>query len=856
MAGDGNEARYPLTPLVKAWVAKIKLATKFKKSHFQDQADEAMKFYECGQELSKLMYDQRPIDDDDPMPAPKFRMIVGKVAEIVELFGPSLYHRNPTIRVEPKTLDIPIELLMAMVPPEMMQQAQQAAQMQGQQFNPQSLFPPDPSEPANKITSLLLEYYLDYIQRENDKKTHSRRAIDETLIKGMGILWSESFRPFPGAPVLVGSFYDTVDNLVVDPDADTIEDALWIARKYNRPIWEVAEEYGIDEDMLGKKYGSHESAGAQADREQDPDGDRKRKVGKTNDLIEYWKVYSKMGMGHKLSDAKNLEDLDDLLDSFGDNVMLVIAEKVPYPLNFSHKNLKKWTGAKGEAGQEKARKKIFMDCQWPIPFWADGSWPFTQLAFHEVPNNPWPMSHVKPALGYLKFINWAMSFLSNKIRTSCRTLIAAAKALEDDWLQKLASGKDYEQLEVPQALMNGGAIEVNRLIAYIQPPPFQADIWKVLEAVFDLFDKATGLTELAYGASGGMRSAEEAKIKEGNRSVRPDDMANKVEDWLSLVARKEAMAARWLLDEETVKPIVGDRNAALWEKYVMSGDIVKVAREFNYRIEAGSARKPNKETQIQTINAAIQAWGPILFPYVEQTGNVQIINAFLQEWCKANDIESKPFLLPPPPPPPPNPMQQKIEAEIEQGKQELEMKKEEMGMKLQMEQQKGQMQLQAQQAKTQADVESAKLKMQVDLQKAQMEMQIKQQQSQQDLQLGQAKMHGEMQMAQQKVHMEGQMGQQKMALQKQQGDQQMALADRQGSQEMQLEQQKGQVEQAKGHQQLQLQAKQGQQQLKLGEQAHAAKIKQGSEQSKAKVQQTKAQAAAKPKPKPKPKGKK
>lgn len=849
-----DPAKYPLNPLCVGWLEKIKLAEKFKRSHFQEQADEAMKFYECGKELNDLMW--RPNKgiqfsaDDGDLPSPKFRMVVGKVAEIVQLFGPSLYHRNPTIIVEPKTLDIPLDLLMSLVPPDVMQQAQMAAQQTGQPFNPQSLFPPDPSGSANKLTSMLLQYYLDYIQRENDKKTHSRRMIDEALIKGASICWTETFTPFPGAPKLIGSFYDTIDNLVVDPDCETIEEAWWTARRYVRPVWEVAEEFGIDEEYL-RKRATYESGTSQGEREADAENasEKKRKAGKSNDLLEYWCVYSKMGMGHKLSGVNKegqLEDVEDLLDSFGQNVRICVAKDIPFPLNLHSKKLRKWMKA-SEEKQPAARKQMFLDVQWPIPFWADGAWPFTLLAFHEVPNNPWPMSHVKPALGYLKFINWAMSFLANKIRTSCRTVIAAAKALEEEWLARLESGKDYEILQVPQTLMQNGTVDVTKLINYVQPPPFQGDIWKVLEEIFTLFDKATGLTEIMYAASGGMRSAQEAQLKQGAMNIRPDDMASKVEDCLSLIARKEAMAARWILDPETVAPIVGDQNAKYWATYVMSNDIIKVAREFNYRIEAGSTRKPNKDAQVATINQAIQVWGPILFPFSIQSGNVQIINAFLSEWCKANDIEEKKFLLPPPPPPPPNPMIQKVQAEIQQGQAELEMKQQESQAKLQFEQQKTQMDLQAQQAKMQADVETARLKIQTEREKAQNDMALKRAELAQKLQLGQMEMQNEAQMMQQKAGLERQAAEHKMS-----------LAERQGQTQIALQQQQGEIQSRQAEQQMAHDAQAGKQELELGKQAHKAKIQQSAEQTKAKVQQSKMQAKAKAKPaaKPKAKGKK
>ena len=58
--------------------------------------------------------------------------------------------------------------------------------------------------------------------------------------------------------------------------------------------------------------------------------------------------------------------------------------------------------------------------------------------------------------------------------------------------------------------------------------------------------------------------------------------------------RKEAFASRWMLEAEDVAPIVGPVGAMVWQQQIMSSDINLVVKEFDYRIEAGSIRKPNK----------------------------------------------------------------------------------------------------------------------------------------------------------------------------------------------------------------------------------------------------------------------
>ena len=89
-----------------------------------------------------------------------------------------------------------------------------------------------------------------------------------------------------GPPLaMVGSFYDSVDNLLVDPDADELEDITWCARRCIHPVKDVADKYGLSEDDLKGHLESYVSR-TEADSR---DYESKKRKGKTNDLCVYWK---------------------------------------------------------------------------------------------------------------------------------------------------------------------------------------------------------------------------------------------------------------------------------------------------------------------------------------------------------------------------------------------------------------------------------------------------------------------------------------------------------------------------------------------------------------------------------------
>jgi hypothetical protein len=731
MSSSGEHRQ--LAPLVEAWLAKIRLAEKFKADHFGHGADEAMLFFNGPHDwMFKNEYMRNAkggflpaassSDDKENIEAPSFRMCVNKVAEIRDLFGPTLYHHNPVVIVEPHDPPLPPPAALGIneipptppmipppppgapplppgmpppIPPQMMPQmlAFQQAMMQfqqGMQQYQQLAQQQKTNGELNGFRAAQLEYVLNYFQWENDKKYHFRKAIDEALIKGAGVLWHEVLKREGLKTKTVGSVAGTIDDLLIDPDAEEWRDVWWISRRYVRPHWQIEDEFGLPRDTL-KDKGVWTSNEAASDGMKVTDNDQHHKS-RSNDLVVYFEIFSKMGMGDKLAgpggkDGKESplpEDLDGKFDDLGPYCRIVVCKGVPYPLNLpphlwtgdpaddeldsdsrggnssdafelpQQPKVDPQTGQPASVDEEgnaetEISTEAFAARQWHSPLWADGGWPMTMLAFRSIPNSIWPMSLVKPAIGELRFINWAMSFLATHIRRSCMTLIGCLKAADEKIKEALLEGKDFTVVELSEVTGK----KIDEIISVLQYPNVNGDIWKIIAEVLDRFNERTGLSELLYGnTTHQFRSAEEANVKQQNTMLRPDDMANLVEDAASAACRKEAMMARWHLVPDDIVPILGALGAQVWAQQIMTADIETVAREFNYRVEAGSARKPNKGTRIAQANEAGQSWGPIVSGYAQKTGDYGPVNAMMQAWGKANDVEM-PVLQNVPPPPPP-----------------------------------------------------------------------------------------------------------------------------------------------------------------------------------------------------------
>ena len=368
-----------------------------------------------------------------------------------------------------------------------------------------------------------------------------------------------------------------------------------------------------------------------------------------------------------------------------------------------------------EALQED-EETLFLRSQWPIPFWTDGGWPFSKLHFYEKPKEVWPISLIKPAIGELRFVNWCMSFLADKVAASSTTYVAIAKAAGAEIQDQIKSGVGpYTHIEISEIFGRS----VNDVVSFLDAPSFNVDIWRMVSEVLDMIDKRTGLTELLYGLSGStqIRSATEADVRNQNVSVRPDDMASRVEDWLSKTALNEMLAAEWSLGTIDVIHVLGPVGTKIWETQIQPQDFERTVRDYDYRIEAGTARKPNKVNKVRQLNDFAQIAMPMIQNFVEM-GMDGPYNAFMRDWARANDMDVEPYLL--------------DLARIKQEEQEREQ-----------EQMQQQQEMQQQQQEQDPAVQQQQMQMEIEQQKAQMEMQLKQaemQMKQQEMEMKQEEM--------------------------------------------------------------------------------------------------------------------
>lgn len=672
-----------LKTIKKKWSGLIEKSRSHKWEEFGKAAAESMAFY--ASDDHSFMFDGKnessaglKVKTEHEDSGLTFEATANLVSNVVSVFLPHLYHENPVRTLTARKPSIAPGLLdqyrmmkmqkavnSVVSDPNMQMMAQQGA-MQAMQMQAQQSAE---TEVEDKLRASLIEWYLNYTPRELNLKSRARDAITETIVKGMGLLWGV-VDSGSGERKVAGLEYDSVDHLFVDPDAEKWEDAKWIARRRRRPTWEVEREFGLEAGSLKPTETTSES---QVEDDMQDEFDRKfeSSPGESNDLCIYYEIYSRMGVGARIKGAKDdelPEEIATALETYGDNAFLVISPSYDYPLNLPQEVIE---GQEESAAAEEIKERLM----WPAAFHANrkNPWPCAPLMFRKTPRKLWPQPYIWPAMGYQKCINWIFSFLMGRIKLVSRAFMAVPQGLSEEIKETILSGKDLTLLEINNT--HPGTLE--NVIGFIKMPEENANIWNLLASIKREFEDATGVTELNMSGrtSTQMRSAAEADLKQGVLNVRPDDMANMVDNWMSNCAFIEAIIARTMLTAEDVAPVFGEEVVAaplamggvmdplapqqpempptmgeytqMWVELVQTDDIDRVCSEYEYGVESGSSRKPNKQQQISNIDEASQLMIPMFQQIWQTTGDPSKINAWIQLWAKSREFtDTEDMMLP------------------------------------------------------------------------------------------------------------------------------------------------------------------------------------------------------------------
>lgn len=691
-----------MLPLVQQWTRKLELARQSKKP-FQEIADQCQSFFAgaCGF-MWKSEYKDRYMGKG--INNPKFKITVNKAFELVAIFGPYLFWQYPHRKISsPDPIDFMPELFGA---DEIgMYQYQQAVQRQQRE------------KAVGAYRNKLMEKYLNYSQREQPYgglAAHAELAITQALIKGRGAMSVQAYS-HPGSDrQLTGCFYEDIDNVFLDPDCrdPLLRDCQWMALKHEDPDWKVEELFGLPKGTLTRR-GQYESMDSLATNV-GGEAAMHRRNGQTNNIIVWYEIWSKCGVGSRMNTSGSDENfrnlpkpLHDAFDeTVGDFAYLCVCPTIPWPLNAP-------SGLVKRLKKDKEVAKLF---RWrcaghgpEFPAHKDSRWPILFLDFYRVDGSAWPIAPLAPALGELTALNVLMSALVEQGYENRKTYIAYLSEAKK-YVEGAVKGTDNPAF----IELNGIAAQrIDQAIQFLKRPEMNKDLLTAIEYLAEMFDKRSGLTEIHYAMNvGGVqsRSARDVAVKEEKASIRPEKMSRDVAAFMSELAQLEKFLAGWVVEGWSLVPLLGRDGARFWDELITMEDPDVIIHEMQAMVEASDIRRPNKERTANNMQSMLQYLFPLYQEYAATTGDTEPLNAFLVSFGESIEEDIRDWKLGPwrPEPDPQMQQMQQLQMEFEQMQAEAEI------MGKQMDAQKTQAEIQ----KTQVEMQ----KTQIEAQKAQFEM--------------------------------------------------------------------------------------------------------------------------------------
>lgn len=566
------------------------------------------------------------------MPAPKFKVAIGKVFEMVAIMGPSVMWDYPgrVIKTE----------MIKPLPPDVFRGDQERYAIYLDELEQETQM--------NIARDYLMESYLNFSHREQPGGGlihDSHLAITDAIVKGAGVLWVEPYQ-YPGSDrVLTKCEYDRIERLYIDPDCSraNLTDAQWVVRERFDCYWDVEKKFGLPPNTLKDKCNAYSRETLGTNRSE-ADKSARRSGLNDKDRIVWYEVYSKQGIG-----VRSMSTRPAVADAFeevmGDFCYLAIVDGVEYPLNFP-------PSVAEQADDDEARSRF----EWPVPYWTDGRWPFAMLKFHEVPGCPWPLAPVAMGLGELVFLNVVVSCLMERAYKSCGAILAVDKGIDTDMLNRLKSGEFNGVVEMsPQ-----NQATIDQLIKWIEAPTIDQSVFAIIDQISEMFNQRTGLSDLLYGGHAGgkvSRSSADAQLMHEAAGGRAEWMKRCAETWQTEVADLERIAAGFNVTGKDIAPRFGREAANVWDELIANADPEQYVRCMRCTIQANSIQKPNKFKDTANLQAMAQYTLPILQEYWHKTNDSVPLNSFLAAMGAAADQDTSAWEIPHADPPQPDPNQ-------------------------------------------------------------------------------------------------------------------------------------------------------------------------------------------------------
>lgn len=600
-----------LGPIVTQWVSRI-TAAKRSKERFNTIAKLCRQFF--GSSAQAMWQDDFRREFYPTLQTPMFQVTLNKAFELVAIIGPSLYWTNPERQV--KSYETPNQVMLAqalgLIQEEVLQQIQQQQQQK---------------DAVRDIRNSLASLVLDYMQNEQSGmlKRDVRMAIDEFLLTGLGLIWTESYEHPGTGEIMTRNRYGSVDDLHIDPDSRMPDwsDARWISRKHYEPVWMVERRFGYPPGYLTGK-GTMSSAEYRAAQESQKNKDH------YCDYMEWEEVWSRGGIGARIGgvDAKMSQFLDSVV---GDNAYLAITPNVPHPLNVP-------PGLIAEGTVEDLQEAL----RWRTSgfgaiheLWKDDRWPVSPLVSYPVPGSPWPLALLAPGLGHLISMNIILVTKLNQAWDRRREIYGIAQEMKD--VLSSAMRSDESPLLIP--LSHDIGKPLNELIQRFERGDSSDDLLEWMQYLGNEFAKATGLLDIHYGITQSQaRVTGDIDAKNRAAGIRPDKMRQDIREWVQTFSTSELWLAAQHVEGAQLMELLGEWGAAAWDAMVKALPFEQLIREMSCYIEAKDLERPDNARDLSGLQEIAQPFTQLAGAYAAQTGDSGPINNYLRRVMESLDM--------------------------------------------------------------------------------------------------------------------------------------------------------------------------------------------------------------------------
>lgn len=436
---------------------------------------------------------------------------------------------------------------------------------------------------------------------ECDFQSQQKKAAFDATCFGAGALQLCTNPEKAGLPQVK---HRRMEDVVVDPDANCLEDAKWIAYRRNVNIFEARREF--DDDSLVSDQRRASEAGIT------PEGIAPAPEDETIEIWEVWCRADAIGfMDADESSARNKAKDKLGVDAPQFNRYLSEEGNRVFQISLNH-------------------NKVLSDEPWPFILDND-MLPIWLVYLEEKEDGILPESVLQPAMGLQRALNTVFTCIATQAYTQARIKYAADKQT----LQDETVSKGLKSAEVGTILpTDGGTLGISKVdfgnlnIAVIQ----------LLKETDNFFNQITGYNEM-FGGMQGTRSAAEAVIREDRAQTNSSSMRQSFETGLKRVVRGMSQIAKSTMSEKRVADLVGreemgyinpetgevDDNDKLntlcinWpyddEKRTKPEDI---RRENFIELVVNSTRRSNPQQEAQDLRALIQDVIGLIGTYTQQ----------------------------------------------------------------------------------------------------------------------------------------------------------------------------------------------------------------------------------------------